>query len=91
MADLGDRSGVDEVNSFAQAVIQSDSLGTGIAKVLRIQSEELRRRRRQRAQEKGAQASLKMLFPMVLFIVPALWIVLLGPAVLLLLKSFSAK
>jgi tight adherence protein C len=91
MADLGDRSGVDEVNSFAQAVIQSDSLGTGIAKVLRIQSDELRRRRRQRAQEKGAQASLKMLFPMVLFIFPALWIVLLGPAVLLLLKGFSGK
>ena len=91
MADLGERSGVDEVISFTQAVIQSDSMGTGIAKVLRIQSDELRRRRRQRAQEKGAQASLKMLFPMVLFIFPALWIVLLGPAVLLLLKSFSGK
>ena len=88
MANLGDRTGVDEVNSFAQAVIQSDALGTGIARVLRIQSEELRRKRRQRAQEQGAKASLKMLFPMVLFIFPALWIVLLGPAVLLLLKEF---
>jgi tight adherence protein C len=88
MANLGERTGVDEVNSFAQAVIQSDSLGTGVARVLRIQSEELRRKRRQRAQEQGAKASLKMLFPMVIFIFPALWIVLLGPAVLLLLKEF---
>jgi tight adherence protein C len=88
MANLGDRTSVDEVNSFAQAVIQSDALGTGIARVLRIQSEELRRKRRQRAQEQGAKASLKMLFPMVIFIFPALWIVLLGPAVLLLLKEF---
>jgi tight adherence protein C len=88
MANLGSRTAVDEVNSFAQAVIQSDALGTGIARVLRIQSEELRRKRRQRAQEQGAKASLKMLFPMVLFIFPALWIVLLGPAVLLLLKEF---
>ena len=88
MANLGDRTAVDEVVSFSQAVIQSDALGTGIARVLRIQSEELRRKRRQRAQEQGAKASLKMLFPMVLFIFPALWIVLLGPAVLLLLKEF---
>jgi tight adherence protein C len=88
MANLGDRTAVDEVVSFAQAVSQSDALGTGIARVLRIQSEDLRRKRRQRAQEQGAKASLKMLFPMVLFIFPALWIVLLGPAVLLLLKEF---
>jgi len=88
MTNLGERTGVDEVTSFAQAVVQSDTLGTGIARVLRIQSEELRRKRRQRAQEQGAKASLKMLFPMVLFIFPALWIVLLGPAVLLLLKEF---
>ena len=88
MANLGDRTSVDEVISFSQAVIQSDALGTGIARVLRIQSEELKRKRRQRAQEQGAKASLKMLFPMVLFIFPALWIVLLGPAVLLLLKEF---
>jgi tight adherence protein C len=89
MAELGERSGVDEVNSFAQAVIQSDVLGTGIARILRIQSDELRSRRRQRAQEQGAKAGLKMLFPMVIFIFPSLWIVLLGPAVLLLLRQFG--
>jgi len=89
MADLGVRTGVDEVHSFAQAVMQSDALGTGIARVLRLQSDELRRRRRQRAQEQGAKAGLKILFPMVIFIFPSLWIVLLGPAGLLLLQEFS--
>jgi tight adherence protein C len=88
LADLGERTGVDEVHSFAQAIIQSESMGTGVARVLRLQSEELRRRRRQHAQEQGAKATLKMLFPMVLFIFPALWVALLGPAVLLLLKEF---
>ncbi len=89
MAELGERSGVDEVSTFAQAVIQSDVLGTGVARILRIQSDELRARRRQRAQEQGAKAGLKMLFPMVIFIFPSLWIVLLGPAVLLLLRQFG--
>jgi tight adherence protein C len=89
LASLGDRSGVDEVHGFTRAVIQSDRLGTGLAKILKIQSDELRRRRRQRAQEMGARASLKMLFPMILFIFPALWIVLLGPAGLALVRQFG--
>jgi tight adherence protein C len=89
MNDLGERSGVDEVISFAQAVVQSEALGTGIAKILRLQGEELRRKRRQRAQERGAKAAVKMLIPMVMFIFPSLWIVLLGPAGLLLLKQFG--
>jgi tight adherence protein C len=89
MQDLGARSGVEEVLSFAQAVVQSDALGTGIAKILRMQGEELRRKKRQRAQERGAKAAVKMLIPMVLFIFPSLWIVLLGPAGLLLLKMFG--
>jgi tight adherence protein C len=91
MSELGDRSGVDEVHSFAQAVVQSDTLGTGIARILRIQSDELRRRRRQRAQEQGAKATLKMLFPMILFIFPSIWIVLLGPAVLLVMSELIHK
>jgi tight adherence protein C len=90
MAEFGERSGVDEVNSFAQAVVQSDALGTGISRILRIQSDDLRAKRRQRAQELGAKAGLKMLFPMVIFIFPSLWIVLLGPAVLLLLHQFGS-
>ncbi|HVA21529.1 MAG TPA: type II secretion system F family protein [Candidatus Micrarchaeia archaeon] len=80
MLDCGRRSGVEELNAFVQALVQSEQLGVGIARVLRIQSEDMRRRRRQRAEEKAQQASLKMLFPMVGCIFPTLFIVLLGPA-----------
>ncbi|HEX6488419.1 MAG TPA: type II secretion system F family protein [Candidatus Dormibacteraeota bacterium] len=80
--DMGRRTGVEDLHNFVQAVIQSEQMGVGIARVLRIQSDEIRRRRRQRAQEKGAQASLKMLFPMVGCIFPTLWILLLGPGLL---------
>lgn len=80
--DMARRNKVDELNSFIQAVIQSEQLGVGIANVLRIQSEEIRRRRRQRAEEAGQKAPLKMLFPMACCIFPTLFIVLLGPAIL---------
>jgi tight adherence protein C len=80
--DLGKRCKVDELTSFVQAIIQSEQLGVGIANVLRIQSEEIRRKRRQRAEEQGQKAPLKMLFPMVGCIFPTLFIVLLGPAII---------
>ncbi len=89
--DMGRRAGVEELHSFIQALIQSEQLGVGIAKVLRIQSEEMRRKRRQRAEEQAAQASLKMLFPMIIFIFPTIFIVLMGPAVLVVLHSFASK
>ena len=88
--DMGRRVGVEELHSFIQALIQSEQLGVGIAKVLRIQSEEMRRKRRQRAEEQAAQASLKMLFPMIIFIFPTIFIVLMGPAVLILYHTFVA-
>ena len=80
LEDLGRRSKVEELNNFCQAIIQSEQLGVAIANVLRIQSEEIRRRRRQRAEEAGQKAPLKMLFPMVFCIFPTLFLVLLGPA-----------
>jgi tight adherence protein C len=89
--DMGRRVGVEELHSFIQALIQSEQLGVGIAKVLRIQSEEMRRKRRQRAEEQAAQASLKMLFPMIIFIFPTLFIVLMGPAVIKVIHSLSSK
>jgi tight adherence protein C len=85
--DMGRRAGVEDLHNFVQAVIQSEQMGVGVAKILRIQSDEMRRKRRQRAQEKAAQASLKMLMPMIGCIFPTLWIVLLGPAVLILMKT----
>ena len=83
--EMGRNSGVEDLHNFMQAVIQSEQFGTGIGKILRIQADEMRRKRRQRAQEKAAQATLKMLLPMVGCIFPTLWIVLLGPAVLILM------
>jgi tight adherence protein C len=88
--DMARRNKVDELNSFIQAVIQSEQLGVGIANVLRIQSEEIRRRRRQRAEEEGQRAPLKMLFPMACCIFPTLFVVLLGPAALQVLNEFGA-
>lgn len=85
MDEMGRSSGVDDLHNFIQAVIQSEQFGTGIGKILRIQADEMRRKRRQRAQELAAQATLKMLLPMVGCIFPTLWIVLLGPAALILL------
>ncbi|HEX9094622.1 MAG TPA: type II secretion system F family protein [Candidatus Dormibacteraeota bacterium] len=89
--EMGRRSGVEELHTFIQALIQSEQLGVGIAKVLRIQSEEMRRRRRQRAEEQAAQAPLKMLFPMIGCIFPTLFIVLMGPAVIIIIHTFQHK
>jgi len=83
--EMGRNSGVEDLHNFIQAVIQSEQFGTGIGKILRIQADEMRRKRRQRAQEQGAQATLKMMLPMVGCIFPTLWIILLGPAALILL------
>ena len=89
MDEMGRSSGVEDLHNFIQAIIQSEQFGTGIGKILRIQADEMRRKRRQRAQEKAAQATLKMMLPMVGCIFPTLWIVLLGPAALILLAPRS--
>jgi tight adherence protein C len=78
---------VSDITSFAAAIIQADQLGVSISKVMRIQSEQMRIRRRQRAEEKAHQAPVKMLFPLVFLIFPAIYIVLLGPAVLVVMNS----
>ena len=82
LRELANRLDLSDVTSFVAAVIQAEQLGVSIAKVLRIQSDQMRIRRRQRAEEKAHQAPVKMLFPMVFLIFPAIWIVLLGPALL---------
>ncbi len=82
LKDMSDRMDVPDVNSFTAAIIQADQLGVSMAKILRVQSDQMRVKRRQRAQEKAQQAPVKMMIPMVLLIFPSIWIVLLGPAVL---------
>ncbi|HCG01665.1 MAG TPA: type II secretion system protein [Chloroflexi bacterium] len=79
--DLALRTGVADLSNFVAAMIQADQLGIGISQVLRAQSEELRIKRRQRAEEKAHQAPIKMLFPLIFLMFPALFIVILGPAV----------
>ncbi len=89
LKDLADRTGVDDVKTFTAAVIQADQLGVSMSKILRIQSDQMRVRRRQRAEELAQQAPIKMLFPMVFLIFPALFVVILGPAVPRIFSSFG--
>jgi tight adherence protein C len=75
------------MTSFTAAIIQADQLGVSMAKVMRIQSDTMRMKRRQRAEEKARQAPVKMMFPLVFFIFPTILIVLLGPAILQIQES----
>ncbi len=87
LRDMADRLGVSEMTSFVAAVIQSEQLGVSMAKVLRIQSDQMRTRRRQMAEEEAHRAPIKMVFPIALLIFPSLLIVLLGPAAMILVTS----
>jgi tight adherence protein C len=87
LRDMADRLGVAELTSFVAAVIQSEQLGVSMAKVLRIQADQMRVRRRQMAEEEAHKAPIKMIFPIALLIFPSILLVLLGPAALLLITS----
>jgi tight adherence protein C len=87
LRDMADRLDVPELTSFVAAVIQSEQLGVSMAKVLRIQSDQMRVRRRQMAEEEAHRAPIKMIFPIALLIFPSIMMVLLGPAALLLFRS----
>jgi tight adherence protein C len=89
LRDMAERLGLPEMTSFVAAVIQSEMLGVSMAKVLRIQSDQMRVKRRQHAEEEAHKAPIKMIFPMGLFIFPALLIVLLTPAGLRLYGSLK--
>jgi tight adherence protein C len=87
LRDMADRLAVSELTSFVAAVIQSEQLGVSMAKVLRIQSDQMRVRRRQMAEEEAHRAPIKMIFPIALLIFPSILLVLLGPAALMLVQS----
>jgi len=87
MRDMAEKVGIAEMTSFVAAVIQSEQLGVSMANVLRIQSEAMRIKRRQLAEEEAQKAPIKMLFPMAFLIFPSLMIILMGPAALILMRS----
>jgi tight adherence protein C len=82
LAELAERIGVEELSNFINSIIQAEQLGVGIAQVLRVQSDQMRTRRRQRAEQQAHEAPIKMIFPLVLFIFPAFLVVILGPAMI---------
>jgi tight adherence protein C len=88
LKELGERTDVPDLIQFTNAVIQAEAMGSSIGTVLRVQAEQLRTKRRQRAEEAAYKAPVKMLFPLVLFIFPTLFIVILGPAVITIMQGF---
>jgi tight adherence protein C len=86
---LADRTGAADLARFIRAVVQADAYGVSIADVLRTQAQEMRLKRRQRAEEKAMQIPVKVIFPLILCILPTLFIVLLGPAVMDMVATFS--
>ena len=85
--ELGDRNGVDDLRTLASVMIQVDKFGTSVGRALRTQSDSMRVRRRQIAEEKAAKTAVKMIFPLVLFIFPGVFVVLVGPAAITMVKE----
>lgn len=89
LRDMAERAGVRDLTNFCAALIQAEQHGAPIASVLRVQSEQMRVLRRQRVQERANQMAIKLLFPLVFFMLPPMFIVLLGPAVIRLMNVFK--
>ena len=89
LSGIRERLTFDEIRTLISSILQAEKLGIGLVQVLRIQSNEVRDRRKQRAEEEAMKAPIKMLFPLVLFIFPSIFIVLLGPAVIQFIEAFE--
>ena len=88
LIDLGERVGLDDLKSFSSAVAFVNNLGGSLSEVLKIQAESMRVKRRQRAEEKAMKAPVKMMIPLVFFIFPCMFVVILGPAVIMIAEDF---
>jgi tight adherence protein C len=91
LRNLSERTGVDDLSNLCAILIQADRFGTSIATALRVQSETLRTKRRHRLEEKAAQTPVKLIFPLLLFIFPALMVVILGPAIIQVMDNLMKK
>lgn len=88
LRELAERTGVEDIKALVAMLIQTDRFGTSVAQSLRVHSDDLRMKRRQRAEEAAAKTTIKMVPPLVFFIFPALYVVLLGPAVITIVRTF---
>ena len=86
---LADRTNIDSVRTLVNTLIQADTFGTSIAKALRVYSDTMRTQRRQKAEERAAKTTVKLVFPLVFFIFPSLFVVALGPSMIAMLEGFS--
>jgi len=91
LRNLADRTGVDELSSLCSILIQSDRFGTSVSTALKVQSETLRTTRRQKLEELAAKTPVKLIFPLILFIFPAIMVVILGPAVIRIMETLFKK
>jgi tight adherence protein C len=89
--DLGVRTGVADLRGLAAVLIQADKFGSSVAQALRVQSESMRTRRSQMAEEKAAKTAVKLLFPLVVFIFPGIFVVLVGPAAITMVRQMFPK
>ncbi len=87
LSELGERNGVDDLKTLSSVMIQVDRFGTSVGKALRVQSEAMRVRRRQMAEEKASKTAVKLIFPLVLFIFPGIFVVLVGPAAITMINT----
>lgn len=91
LRDLGQRNSIEDLNSMVASLVQADQLGIPIAGVLRNQSKQIRQKQRQRAEEKAQKAPVKMMIPLVFFVFPSIFIVILGPAVIQIIDMFAKQ
>ena len=89
--ELGARTGVSDLRALAAVLIQADKFGSSIAQALRVQSESMRTRRRQLAEEKAAKTAVKLIFPLILFIFPGIFVILVGPAAITMIREMFPK
>ena len=91
LRNLAARTGVDDVRALVATLVQTDRFGTSVAQALRVHSDSLRTERRQRAEEQAAKTTIKMVVPMVLFILPSIIIVTLVPALIMMYRTATSR